>query len=120
MGYRIVRKDELCHKGIKGMKWGYNDGEPNGKRIAGDSEEEEYDGWLDETFTTRSTRDGSIISQTTRKGKISRGLETANEAITRWVSKGKAAVDAFIASTNPKATSHSRTTTAWMQDDKDK
>lgn len=24
----------LEHKGIKGMKWGFNDGDPNGKRTA--------------------------------------------------------------------------------------
>lgn len=32
--------DLLLHWGIKGMKWGFNDGEPNGKRTA---EEEEID-----------------------------------------------------------------------------
>lgn len=28
--------DELYHSGTKGMKWGYNDGKPNGKRKAAD------------------------------------------------------------------------------------
>lgn len=29
----------LSHKGKKGMKWGYTDGEPNGKRTAGEDDE---------------------------------------------------------------------------------
>lgn len=33
-------KDLLMHRGVKGMRWGYNDGERNGKRVAGDEEEE--------------------------------------------------------------------------------
>lgn len=31
-------KNYLMHKGKKGMKWGYNDGERNGKRTAGEGE----------------------------------------------------------------------------------
>lgn len=42
MPYRIRYKNELSHKGIKGMKWGYNDGERNGKRTA---ETDENDGF---------------------------------------------------------------------------
>ena len=34
MEYVIERNNELYHSGKKGMKWGYNDGEPNGKRTA--------------------------------------------------------------------------------------
>lgn len=30
--------NELLHSGKKGMKWGYNDGVPNGKRVAGEGE----------------------------------------------------------------------------------
>lgn len=30
--------NELLHSGKKGMKWGYNDGVPNGKRVAGEEE----------------------------------------------------------------------------------
>lgn len=30
--------DSLAHKGTKGMKWGYNDGERNGKRTAGEDD----------------------------------------------------------------------------------
>lgn len=33
--------DHLSHAGKKGMKWGYNDGEPNGKRTAGEEDEED-------------------------------------------------------------------------------
>lgn len=31
----------LSHAGKKGMKWGYNDGEPNGKRTAGEENDED-------------------------------------------------------------------------------
>lgn len=35
MEYRIKRMTEhITHSGIKGMKWGYNDGVANGKRVA--------------------------------------------------------------------------------------
>lgn len=33
--------DHLSHAGKKGMKWGYNDGEPNGKRTAGEEDKED-------------------------------------------------------------------------------
>lgn len=36
--------DHLSHAGKKGMKWGYNDGEPNGKRTALAWDEYEYEG----------------------------------------------------------------------------
>ena len=41
MSYKITRipedhTDSLSHAGKKGMKWGYNDGETNGKRTAMD------------------------------------------------------------------------------------
>lgn len=36
----VKNSDELYHRGKKGMKWGYNDGKRNGKRTAGDHEED--------------------------------------------------------------------------------
>lgn len=30
----------LCHEGILGMRWGYTDGKKNGKRVAGEEDEE--------------------------------------------------------------------------------
>lgn len=33
-----IDTNELLHSGKKGMKWGYNDGVPNGKRTAGEEE----------------------------------------------------------------------------------
>lgn len=37
----VKNPDELYHRGKKGMKWGYNDGKRNGKRTAGDDEDNE-------------------------------------------------------------------------------
>lgn len=45
--YRIRYDTNLEHKGIKGMRWGYNDGEPNGKRTASNPIKENPDDYKD-------------------------------------------------------------------------
>lgn len=96
--YRIrLSSETICHKGTKGMKWGYTDGEPNGKRKAG-----ENDSWFDETtrvkrYTHIRTSDGKkkVVENEeviVKKGKISRAVDSGKKKITSFFKSGKKSI----------------------------
>lgn len=70
MGYIIERNDELSHSGKKGMKWGYNDGKPNGKRTA----EEDTDRTINRNNSVKFRNPASLNPET-------------EEAITKYVNE---------------------------------
>lgn len=99
--YRIrLSSETICHKGTKGMKWGYTDGEPNGKRKAGEGEE--YDGLFDVKIRTNKTShvnmgDGKkkvVKSEEVivKKGKISRAVESGKKKIKNFFKSGKKSI----------------------------
>lgn len=96
--YRIrLSSEAICHKGTKGMKWGYTDGEPNGKRKAG-----ENDSWFDETarvkrYTHIRTSDGKkkVVENEeviVKKGKISRAVDSGKKKIKSFFKSGKKSI----------------------------
>lgn len=96
--YRIrMKSDVIAHKGTKGMKWGYTDGEPNGKRKAG-----ENDSWFDETtrvkrYTHIRTSDGKkkVVEKEeviVKKGKISRAVDSGKKKIKNFFKSGKKSI----------------------------
>ena len=100
-GYRIrMKSDVIAHKGTKGMKWGYTDGKPNGKRKAA-----ETDSLFDEVTTVKRyahihTSDGKkkVIESEERivkKGKISRAVDSGNKKIKNFFKSGKKALAKF-------------------------
>lgn len=99
--YRIrMKSDVIAHKGTKGMKWGYTDGKPNGKRKAA-----ETDSWFDETRRITSwshirTSDGKkkvVESEKVivKKGKITRAVESGKKKIKNFFRSGKKALSKF-------------------------
>lgn len=94
--YRIrLSSETICHKGTKGMKWGYTDGEPNGKRKAGESEE--YNGLFDIKIRTNKT---SHINMGDGKKKEVKKEEVIVKKgkITKAVEKGKKKIQSFFKS----------------------
>lgn len=100
-GYRIrMKSDVIAHKGTKGMKWGYTDGKPNGKRKAA-----ETDSLFDEVTTVKRyahihTSDGKkkVIESEERivkKGKISRAVDSGKKKIKNFFKSGKKALAKF-------------------------
>lgn len=100
-GYRIrMKSDVIAHKGTKGMKWGYTDGKPNGKRKAA-----ETDSWFDEVknvkrYTHIRTSDGKkkVVESEERivkKGKISRAVDSGKKKIKNFFKSGKKAISKF-------------------------
>lgn len=100
-GYRIrMKSDVIAHKGTKGMKWGYTDGKPNGKRKAA-----ETDSWFDEVknvkrYTHIRTSDGKkkVVESEERivkKGKISRAVDSGKKKIKNFFKSGKKALSKF-------------------------
>lgn len=119
--YRIrLSSETICHKGTKGMKWGYTDGKPNGKRTAKVDEEgaettvkegnktiikkgnkttiiEDYDGWLDENIHTKKEMS---VNFGDKKGGDTIRYETIirRGKITRAVESGKKKIKNFFKS----------------------
>ena len=119
--YRIrMKSDVIAHKGTKGMKWGYTDGKPNGKRTAKVDEEgaettvkegnktiikkgnkttiiEDYDGWLDENIHTKKEMSANFGD---KKGGDTIRYETIirRGKITRAVESGKKKIKNFFKS----------------------
>lgn len=96
--YRIrLSSETICHKGTKGMKWGYTDGEPNGKRKAGESEE--YNGLFDMKIRTSKT---SHINMGDGKKKEVKKEEVIIKKgkITKAVEKGKKKIRSFFKNTS--------------------
>lgn len=102
--YRIrLSSETICHKGTKGMKWGYTDGEPNGKRKAGESEE--YDGLFDVKIRTAKTShmhmgDGKkkVVEKEeviVKKGKITKAVEKGKKKIKNFFKSGKKSISKF-------------------------
>lgn len=100
-GYRIrMKSDVIAHKGTKGMKWGYTDGKPNGKRKAA-----ETDSLFDEVTTVKRyahihTSDGKkkVVESEERvvkKGKISRAVDSGKKKIKNFFKSGKKAISKF-------------------------
>lgn len=108
--YRIrLSSETICHKGVKGMKWGYTDGEPNGKRTAKVIEDgnkttiiEDHDGWFDETIRRKKEmsvnfgdkKGGDTVRYETiiRRGKISRAVESGKKKIKNFFKSGKKSI----------------------------
>lgn len=99
--YRIrMKSDVIAHKGTKGMKWGYTDGKPNGKRKAA-----ETDSLFDEVTTVKRyahihTSDGKkkVVESEERvvkKGKISRAVDSGKKKIKNFFKSGKKAISKF-------------------------
>lgn len=92
--------DAICHKGTKGMKWGYTDGEPNGKRKAGESEE--YDGLFDMKIRTTKTshinmgdgkkKEVKKEEVIVKKGKITKAVEKGKKKIKNFFKSGKKSI----------------------------
>lgn len=102
--YRIrLSSETICHKGVKGMKWGYTDGEPNGKRKAGESEE--YDGLFDMKIRTTKTshinmgdgkkKEVEKEEVIVKKGKISRAVDSGKKKIKNFFKSGKKSISKF-------------------------
>lgn len=102
--YRIrLTSETICHKGTKGMKWGYTDGEPNGKRKAGESEE--YDGLFDMKIRTTKTshinmgdgkkKEVEKEEVIVKKGKISRAVDSGKKKIKNFFKSGKKSISKF-------------------------
>lgn len=102
--YRIrLTSETICHKGTKGMKWGYTDGEPNGKRKAGESEE--YDGLFDMKIRTTKTshinmgdgkkKEVEKEEVIVKKGKISRAVDSGKKKIKNFFRSGKKSISKF-------------------------
>lgn len=108
--YRIrLTSETICHKGVKGMKWGYTDGEPNGKRTAQVIKEgnkttiiEDHDGWLDETIRRKkemsvnfgNKKGGDTVRYETiiRRGKISRAVDSGKKKIQSFFKSSKKSI----------------------------
>ena len=99
--YRIrMKSDVIAHKGTRGMKWGYTDGKPNGKRKAA-----ETDSLFDEVTTVKRyahihTSDGKkkVVENEERvvkKGKISRAVDSGKKKIKNFFKSGKKAISKF-------------------------
>ena len=99
--YRIrMKSDVIAHKGTWGMKWGYTDGKPNGKRKAA-----ETDSLFDEVTTVKRyahihTSDGKkkVVENEERvvkKGKISRAVDSGKKKIKNFFKSGKKAISKF-------------------------
>ena len=121
-GYRIrMKSDVIAHKGTKGMKWGYTDGKPNGKRKAAKEDKEgaettvkegnktiikkgnkttiieDYDGWLNETIRTKKEMS---VNFDNKKGGDTVRYETIirRGKISRAVESGKKKIKNFFKS----------------------
>lgn len=92
--YRIrLSSETICHKGTKGMKWGYTDGEPNGKRKAGESEE--YNGLFD--MKIRTTKTSHINMGDGKKKEVEKEEVIVKKGkITKAVEKGKKKIRSFF------------------------
>lgn len=99
--YRIrLSSETICHKGTKGMKWGYTDGEPNGKRKAGESEE--HNGLFDIKIRTTKTshinmgdgkkKEVEKEEVIVKKGKISRAVDSGKKKIKNFFKSGKKSI----------------------------
>ena len=79
----------ICHFGIKGMKWGYNDGERNGKRVAREDEEKVEEAEEFQLFDT-------VRNITTFPGGKPETITIRKKgAISKLVDKGKKLVDSI-------------------------
>ena len=91
------------------MKWGYTDGEPNGKRTAQVIKEgnkttiiEDHDGWLDETIRRKkemsvnfgNKKGGDTVRYETiiRRGKISRAVDSGKKKIQSFFKSSKKSI----------------------------
>lgn len=117
--------DYLSHKGTKGMKWGYTDGTRNGKRTAGEDDEEDLpemttidgklyakdskgrlyrnyvgkDGVKVKEYAKVKNGNGLIGGKSTKSSSTSPGVKyTTYERgkIDQWASKGRKIVDDFF------------------------
>lgn len=102
--YRIrLSSETIYHKGTKGMKWGYTDGEPNGKRKAGESEE--YNGLFDMKIRTTKTshinmgdgkkKEVNKEEVIVKKGKITKAVEKGKKKIKNFFKSGKKSISKF-------------------------
>lgn len=104
-----MQNDELSHEGVKGMRWGYTNGQRNGGRVAGEGEdgvrreynEENYDGFFDET--TKETQythvDGSTYVTeitTVKKGKLSRAIESGLDFVESVAEETVSSIQSFL------------------------
>lgn len=99
MNYRYEHAT-LCHKGKKGMKWGFNDGKKNGKRTAGMEDPYDAERTVTKTVTTTYKNSDDLLDSKTTSSNITSGTEEIvlergkiSQTVDKLIDKGKSFIN---------------------------